>query len=93
MKILTSAEAQNNFGELLDAAQRAPVTITRRGRTVAFILSPTEYEALCRGVVTQNTEALRAQARKAIAAFRGRGRGGGVGRLLADRRADRLRER
>lgn len=89
MKILTSAEAQNNFGELLDAAQRGPVTITRRGRTVAFMLSPAEFTALCRGKETPNTEALRAQARKAIAAFRGRGRGGAVARLLADRQADR----
>jgi len=91
MKTLTSAQAQNNFGELLDAAQRGPVTITRRGRTVAFLLSPEEYDALCRGAVTPHSAALREQARRAIAAFRGRGRGGGVDRLLADRRAERLR--
>ncbi|MDQ6681275.1 MAG: type II toxin-antitoxin system prevent-host-death family antitoxin [Pseudomonadota bacterium] len=28
-----TADAQNRFGELLDAAQREPLTITRRGRT------------------------------------------------------------
>lgn len=40
MKTLSSAEAQNRFGELLDAAQRAPVAVTRRGRPVAFVVSP-----------------------------------------------------
>lgn len=40
MRTMTSVEAQNHFGELLDAAQREPVTITRRGRTVAFMISP-----------------------------------------------------
>jgi len=38
MRTMTSVEAQNRFGELLDAAQREPVTITRRGRAVAFVL-------------------------------------------------------
>lgn len=40
MKTLTSMEAQNRFGALLDAAQREPVTVTRRGRPVAFVVSP-----------------------------------------------------
>jgi len=39
MRTMTSAEAQNHFGELLDAAQREPVSITRRGRPVAFMVS------------------------------------------------------
>jgi len=46
MKTLTSVEAQNRFGELLDAAQREPVTITRRGRTVAVLLSAEDMEEL-----------------------------------------------
>ena len=46
MKTLTSVEAQNLFGELLDAAQREPVTITRRGRTVAVVLSAEDMEEL-----------------------------------------------
>ena len=40
MRTVTSVEAQNRFGELLDNAQREPITITRRGRPVAFVLSP-----------------------------------------------------
>ncbi|MBZ0091725.1 MAG: type II toxin-antitoxin system Phd/YefM family antitoxin [Sulfuricellaceae bacterium] len=46
MKTVTSVEAQNRFGELLDSAQREPVTITRRGRTVAFLLSPEDMKDL-----------------------------------------------
>ncbi len=40
MITVTSAEAQNRFGKLLDTVQREPVTITRHGRTAAFIVSP-----------------------------------------------------
>lgn len=42
----TSAEAQNQFGQLLDTVQREPVTITRHGRTAAFVISPREMEDL-----------------------------------------------
>lgn len=40
MITVTSVEAQNRFGQLLDTAQREPVTITRHGRTAAFLVSP-----------------------------------------------------
>ncbi len=46
MITLTSTEAQNRFGEMLDAVQREPVTITRRGRPLAFIISPEELKKL-----------------------------------------------
>ena len=39
MKTISSVEAQNHFGELLDNAQREPISITRRGRPVAFVVS------------------------------------------------------
>ncbi len=42
----TSAEAQNQFGQLLDTVQREPVAITRHGRPAAFIVSPREMEDL-----------------------------------------------
>jgi hypothetical protein len=35
MITVTSVEAQNRFGELIDRSQREPVEVTRRGRTVA----------------------------------------------------------
>lgn len=43
---VTSAEAQNRFGQLLDTAQREPVAITRHGRPAAFLVSPQEMEEL-----------------------------------------------
>jgi len=46
MRTLTSVDAQNRFGELLDSAQREPVTITRRGRAVAVMISPQDMEIL-----------------------------------------------
>jgi len=92
MRTMSSVEAQNHFGALLDTAQREPVTITRRGRAVAFLLSPREYDALTHGVETAESLKLRNAAHEAVTAFRGSGRGGSVQRLLADREAERMRE-
>jgi prevent-host-death family protein len=39
-------DAQNRFGQLLDTVQREPVTITRHGRTAAFIISPRDMQDL-----------------------------------------------
>lgn len=46
MITLTSVEAQNRFGQLLDTVQREPVTITRHGRTAAFMVSPQDMQEL-----------------------------------------------
>ncbi|MDZ7585938.1 MAG: type II toxin-antitoxin system Phd/YefM family antitoxin [Gammaproteobacteria bacterium] len=46
MITVTSVEAQNRFGQLLDTVQREPVTITRHGRTAAFIVSPQDMQDL-----------------------------------------------
>jgi prevent-host-death family protein len=46
MITMTSVEAQNRFGHLLDTAQREPVAITRHGRPAAFIVSAQEMEEL-----------------------------------------------
>ena len=46
MITVTSVEAQNRFGQLLDTVQREPVTITRHGRTAAFIVSPRDMQDL-----------------------------------------------
>lgn len=43
---ITSAEAQNSFGKLLDTVQRETVTITRHGRPTAFVVSPQDMEEL-----------------------------------------------
>jgi prevent-host-death family protein len=46
MRTVTFVEAQNRLGELLDYAQREPVTITRRGHPVAYVLSPADMRVL-----------------------------------------------
>ena len=44
MKTMPAAEAKTNFGTLLDTAQREPVTISKKGRPVAVMMSIQEYE-------------------------------------------------
>lgn len=90
MKTVSSAEAQNRFGELLDNAQHEPISITRRGRPVAFIVSSEAYCTLA-GAVTKHTEKMGAYL-NAIEAFRGQGQGGSTARLLAERKADTIKE-
>jgi len=43
---VTSVEAQNRFGQLIDMAQRETISVTRHGRTAAFIVSPQDMEEL-----------------------------------------------
>ncbi len=44
MRTVAAREAKNEFGRLLDTAQREPVTIERHGRPVAVVLSIEDYE-------------------------------------------------
>lgn len=46
MITVTSVEAQNRFGELIDRAQREPIEVTRRGRTAAFVVSELDMQEL-----------------------------------------------
>jgi prevent-host-death family protein len=46
MKTMTSVEAQNSFGKLLDTVQREAVAITRHGRPTAFVVSPEDMDEL-----------------------------------------------
>ena len=46
MSTFAAREAKTRFGELLDTAQREPVTIEKHGRRVAVVLSANEYDAL-----------------------------------------------
>lgn len=89
MKTMSSAEAQNHFGLLLDTAQREPVTITRRGRPVAYLFSPQVYEAMMEGKRDSSTQS---SITELLAAFRGSGKGGGSASLVAEREAERQRE-
>ena len=45
MLTMTSLAAQNQFGTLLDTAQRQPVAVTRHGRPVALVMSNEDYQA------------------------------------------------
>ena len=46
MKEVAAREAKNRFGYLLDAAQSAPVRVTRKGRAVGVMMSVQQYERL-----------------------------------------------
>ena len=39
MRTISSVDAKNRFGQLLDAAQRAPVAVTKKGRPAAVVMS------------------------------------------------------
>ena len=43
MKSITALEAKNRFGEVLEAAQRQPVSITRNGRPSVVVISAESY--------------------------------------------------
>ncbi|MDX2144715.1 MAG: type II toxin-antitoxin system prevent-host-death family antitoxin [Rhodospirillaceae bacterium] len=44
MKRFSANEAKQRFGEMLDAAQRAPVVIERHGRPKAVLISFEDYD-------------------------------------------------
>jgi prevent-host-death family protein len=46
MVTMTSAEAQNNFGRLLDTAQNKQISITRHGRIAAVLIPPQDADDL-----------------------------------------------
>lgn len=43
---IAAKEARANFGELMDTAQREPVSIEKHGRAVAVLISAVEYEKI-----------------------------------------------
>jgi len=46
METISATDASNRFGQLLDTAMQEPVTIEKKGRGVAVILSLDEYKRL-----------------------------------------------
>ena len=46
MLTVSSMEAQNRFGQMLDTVQHEAVTITRHGRIAAFIVPPQDMADL-----------------------------------------------
>ena len=50
---MTALEAKNAFGQFLDAAQRAPVTVTKNGRTVAALVSQPDLERMAAAFLSE----------------------------------------
>ncbi len=46
MKEISAREAKNQFGQLLESAQRAPVRVTRHGRSAGVVMSEEQYQRL-----------------------------------------------
>ena len=46
MREIAASDAKNGFGRLLDAAQNAPVRVTKKGRPVGVVMSMQHYERL-----------------------------------------------
>ena len=44
MKTITALEAKNRFGQLMDAAQSQPVTVTKQGRPSVVVMSVEDYQ-------------------------------------------------
>ncbi len=44
--VISIAEAHNRLSALLKQLEKGPIEITRRGKTVGVLISPTEYENL-----------------------------------------------
>jgi prevent-host-death family protein len=65
MRTMTSHDAKARFGQLLDAARTAPVTINKHGRPVAVVMSKEEFDAL----EAIKLEQLRAEVLKGITAI------------------------
>ena len=60
MITVSSMDAQNSFGQLLDTVQREPVTITRPGRTAAFMVSVQDMQDLQAARVNKRQSAVEA---------------------------------
>ena len=63
MRSISSVQAKQKFGELIDHAQHGPVTINKHGRGVAVMVSAQEYEQ----IEQLKREALRAKLEQAAA--------------------------
>jgi hypothetical protein len=66
MKV-TSTEFQQNVGRYQDAAQQAPVAITKNGRMHTVLMSASFFEMVMKGRVARPVEDLDDETLKAIA--------------------------
>ncbi|TAF99630.1 MAG: type II toxin-antitoxin system Phd/YefM family antitoxin [Burkholderiales bacterium] len=72
MLTLSSLQAQNKFGELIDTAQREPVAITRRGRTVAYVIDHYTYRRAMSEMFPLRDEAAAAELERVLTPVRAR---------------------
>lgn len=59
MKTVSAVDAKNRFGQLLEAARREPVTVTKKGRPAAVMLSIEDYERMRGGARASLLEPVR----------------------------------
>jgi len=45
MQTMPALEAKNHFGQLIEAAQRQPITVTKQGRPAVVVMSTHEFES------------------------------------------------
>ena len=64
---ITSTEFQQNVGRYQDAAQQAPVSITKNGRTHTVLMSAVLFEIVMKGRVARKVEDLDDDTLQAIA--------------------------
>lgn len=63
---ITATEFQQNVGRYQDAAQRAPVEITRNGRPHTVMMSAALFEVLTKGRIARRIEDLDAETADAV---------------------------
>lgn len=56
MLTMPSVQAQNSFGTLIDTAQKQMVSVTRRGRSVALVMSPQVLQDYMDGFLATQAE-------------------------------------
>lgn len=57
MKTMTAVEAKNAFGQLLEAAHREPVSVTKNNREIAALFSMEDIRALAQAFLTEPLKA------------------------------------
>ncbi len=68
MREIAAREAKNRFDQVIEASQRAPVTITRHGRAVSVLLSLEDYKRIRGNNWKRLRESMDALAQEAAAA-------------------------
>ena len=54
IRVVTSTEAQNQFGKLIEDAKKEPVMVQKNGRDQVVIMSAEDYEEIQK--ITDNTD-------------------------------------